>query len=339
MGRIVVVDRRCWPVLIHQLLALALATDGVTVEDAWAQLSRVPDFRGIPREEFDRLLDWMLHDQSLRLASGRLVLGPKAERRFGRRNFMELYAVFSSPQTYTVQTTAGEPLGTLNQSFVDRLVDEVSCFLLGGRAWVTLRLEHQGRRVVVERAPRGREPSWGGFLPQFLGYEVCERIRLILADGEVFGYLDPEANKLLASQRDAMQGVVGAGAEAFEASDGEIRWWTFAGGRINSTLRYAIQAISDDWTVVPSNFWIRVRGEDLDAPAFRACMKRLGEPMLWQDEALWMDVAESLPNYRMSKFQSLMPEWVEREVLARYLLDVQGARHWLRAANLGSVAA
>jgi hypothetical protein len=40
------------------------------------------------------------------LLDGRLLIGPKAERRFGRRNFMELYAVFSSPQTYTVETTS-----------------------------------------------------------------------------------------------------------------------------------------------------------------------------------------------------------------------------------------
>src|SRR5690606_31063733 len=94
---------RCWPVFIHQLLALSLASDGVAAEAAWQHLHQVPDFRGISREEFDGLIEWMLHDESLRMASGLLVLGPKAEKRFGRRNFMELYAVFSSPQSYTVQ--------------------------------------------------------------------------------------------------------------------------------------------------------------------------------------------------------------------------------------------
>jgi ATP-dependent helicase Lhr and Lhr-like helicase len=86
----VATERRCWPVLIHQLLALSLASDGVTAENAWSHVSRVPDFAAIHRAEFDRLLNWMLRDGALRLASGRLVLGPKSERRFGRRNFMEL---------------------------------------------------------------------------------------------------------------------------------------------------------------------------------------------------------------------------------------------------------
>ena len=40
-------------------------------------------------------------------------------------------------------------------------------------------------------------------------------------------------------------------------------------------------------------------------------------------------VAESLPGYRLSKFQPLMPPWVEREVVARYLLDIAGSAEWL----------
>jgi hypothetical protein len=38
---------RCWPVLVHQLLAMSLAENGVPPEEAWAHLSRVPDFKGI----------------------------------------------------------------------------------------------------------------------------------------------------------------------------------------------------------------------------------------------------------------------------------------------------
>ena len=31
----------------------------------------------------------------------------------------------------------------------------------------------------------------------------------------------------------------------------------------------------------------------------------------------------------MSKFQPLMPPWVEREVISRYLLDAPGTQRWL----------
>lgn len=333
------VEGRCWPVLIHQLLALALAGDGVEAGEAWERLSRVGDVAGIRRAEYDRLVAWMVRDGALRRAGGRLVLGGKAERRFGRRNFMELYAVFSSPQTYTVQTGDGRALGTLNQGFVDRLVDGVSCFLLGGRAWAVVWVRHDDRRVVVEAAPRGREPTWGGFLPQFLGFEVAQGILSVLLGEARYAYLDEAAWAVVAERREAMR-EAGVGARGgVEVGDGEVCWWTFAGGRINGTLRYALEAVAGgDWKVVADNFAVRVRGEGVDGRVFREALAKLGEVELWEDERLWAEVAEGLPNYRLSKFQALMPPWVEREVVASYLLDVGGAWRWLSGGREAALA-
>ncbi|OIP37519.1 MAG: DEAD/DEAH box helicase [Deltaproteobacteria bacterium CG2_30_63_29] len=333
------VEQRCWPVLIHQLLAMSLASDGITAEDAWAHLSLVHDFRGIRRVEYDRLLNWMLRDGALRLVSGRLVLGPKAEKRFGRKNFMELFAVFSSPQTYTV-LKAGQPLGTLSQGFVDRLVEGVSAFLLGGRAWAVLRVQHSDRTVLVEAAPRGRQPTWGGFLPQFLGFDLCQQIRSTLLSDVVFPYLEPAAAAVLAEQRATLHDILAAQA-GVEVCDDELRWWTFAGGRINATLRYALEAVGGDWKVIPDNFLIKVRGEGLDGPRFAEACARLADLEFWENPRLWADVAESLPTYRLSKFQPLMPPWIEREVVGSTLLDVAGAWRWLSgsATDLARVPA
>ncbi|MBU6162247.1 MAG: DEAD/DEAH box helicase [Myxococcales bacterium] len=326
---LVAVDPRCWPVLIHQLLALALAHDGIPADEAWQHLSHVSDFRGISREEFDRLIAWLLREDTMRVAAGRLVLGPQAERRFGRKNFMELFAVFSSPQTYTVQTTSAQPLGTLNQAFVDRLVDGVSSFLLGGRAWAVLRVQHDDRRVIVESAPRGRQPTWGGFLPQFLGFEVCQQILKIVCGDERFPYLDDAAALVLQEHRTNMAEVLESAQGGIEYTDGEIRWWTFAGGRINATLRHALTAINADWKVIPDNFLIKVRAENVGEREFTAALKKLADPQFWENESLWAEIASNLPSYRLSKFQPLMPPWVEREVMAGYLLDVEGARRWV----------
>lgn len=331
----IAVERRAWPVLLHQLLAMALASDGVTPEDAWAHLSRVPDFQGVRRAEYDALLEWMLNDDALRLASGRLVIGSKAERRFGRKNFMELFAVFSSPQTYAVVGAGGQPIGTLSQDFVDRLVDGVSSFLLGGRAWAVVRVQHDDRRIVVEPAPRGRQPTWGGFLPQFLGFEVCQKMLAVLLADDRPPYLDDDAFAALAAHREALRDEVRSprGGIAFDADAGELRWWTFAGGRINATLRAALASLGHEWKIIPDNFMLKLRGESLDEKRFREALSRIGAPEFWDNDRLWAEVAESLPNYRLSKFQPLMPPWVQREVVAAYLLDVDGARRWMMAGS------
>lgn len=48
----------------------------------------------------------------------------------------------------------------------------------------------------------------------------------------------------------------------------QLRWWTFAGGRINATLRYALEALSPGWKIVPDNFMLKIRG-DVDRERFR----------------------------------------------------------------------
>jgi ATP-dependent Lhr-like helicase len=325
----VTVNDRCWPVFVHQLLAMSLAEGGVAPELAWDHLSRVPDLKGIRRAEFDRLVDWMIHDESFVATGGRLVLGPKAERRFGRRNFMELFAVFSSPQSYTVHTGTGQPLGTLNQEFVDRLVEGVTCFLLGGRAWAVLEVRHDDRRVVVGPAPRGKQPTWGGFIPQFLSEAICRKVRYVLVSEDSYSYLTPEAAALLAERRDALGRVVTSGHRGVEIDDNEIRWWTFAGGRINTTLRYALGRLLAGVQIVPDNFLLRLRGEDLTFPRFQDAVAALRSLAVWDDEGMWKGIFDSLPGYRLSKFQPLMPPWVERELIARYLLDVPGAKRWI----------
>ena len=326
----VTLDDRCWPVLIHQVLAMALARDGVTRHDAWQHITRVVDFAGIDKNEYNRLIDWMLHDNALRLAAGRLVLGPKAEQEFGRRNFMELFAVFASPTAYTVQlSTTGQPLGTLEQAFVDRLSDGHSTFLLAGRPWAVKHVQHDDRRVLVQPATNAEEPTWGGYLPQFLNHDITRKILDILTNDERYPYLDPAADRMLRQQRDSLRGILTPDRGGIEVDTREIRWWTFAGGRINTTLRYAIQGTRPQWTATPDNYMIHIRGPDLNVQSFRATMDRLHERGIWDDTELWASVAASLPSYRLSKFQPLMPVWVEREVIARYLLDVEATWRWL----------
>ena len=321
------VNDRCWPVLIHQLLAMSLADDRLTVEKAWKHLDGLPDFAGIKREEYDRLIEWLLKDQALIVASGRLCLGPKAEKEFGRRNFMELFAVFSSPQSYTVQAGEGQPIGTLQQQYVDRLAEGVSTFLLGGRGWAVMRIQHEDRRIHVQPAPRGQEPKWTSFVPQFLGYELCQKALEITISDRPYRTCDPAAAEILQEMRDEMQPLL-SGSRIEDDGD-LIRWWTFAGGKINSTLRYALQSLGHEWKITSDNYAVKAEGQSLDKRKFIEAIRAIRNEAYWKDEQLWREVAEDLPNYRLSKFQPVMPDWVQREVISAYLLDTDRTWEWL----------
>jgi hypothetical protein len=111
---------------------------GISAERCWLMLERVPDLHGVTKDEYLELVEHMKREGYLFEAGGLLSMGQKAEKVFGKKNFLELYAVFSTPQLYKVQTESKRDLGSLEQAFVDRLVDEMSTFLLGGRAWLVV---------------------------------------------------------------------------------------------------------------------------------------------------------------------------------------------------------
>jgi ATP-dependent helicase Lhr and Lhr-like helicase len=324
------VQERCWPVLVHQLLALTLQFGGVTRAYAWDTLSVVPDFRGISHPEFDALLAHMLSEGYLFESSGQLSMGETAERAYGRKNFMELYAVFSSPVLYRVETPQRTEIGSLEQNFVDSLVENMSAFLLGGRAWLVDNVNHEERTIRVREAPRGKEPTWGGFIPQMLGYELCQRMRRILESDALLPFLHPIAAGALEAKRADLGQSLRRASLLIQMDDGKAHCWTFAGGRINHTLKYVF-ALLGGWKVVADNFQLRVEGNSVTPQALSEILDRMRTDAFWNDRSVWGPILAGLPEYRLSKFQRAMPSECSEEIVARYLLDVEGTRRLVTA--------
>jgi ATP-dependent Lhr-like helicase len=61
------------------------------------------------------------------------------------------------------------------------------------------------------------------------------------------------------------------------------------------------------------------------AAEFNNTLNQLRQPDFWTDQARWLRIAGNLPNYRLSKFQPLMPANVQSELVATFMLNVDGA--------------
>jgi len=81
---------------------------------------------------------------------------------------------------------------------------------------------------------------------------------------------------------------------------------------------------------------LKLRGDDLTIAHFRQLLNMLGNDQVWNDAELWQSVTASLPGYRLSKFQPLMPDWVEQEVVADYVLNRGAAKEWILDASPSS---
>ena len=328
---------RCWPAFVHQLFALTLQFGGIGRERAWEQLSRVPDFSGISREEYDAVIDSMLQRSYLYESGGLLSLGERAEKVYGRKNFMELYAVFSTPLYYRVLKAGGQEIGSLEQSFVDDLVPEMTSFLLGGRAWLVSEIQHSNRVVLVHPAPRGKKPSWGGFAPKLLGLEICQRVRRMLVEEDEISYLSEDAAAALRGYREDFRELLRRAGHALQLDEQAARWWTFAGGRINQTLRYALQE-TQGWKIVADNFHLRIEGDGITHGTVERAILELTSPGFWTDLARWERIIASLPPYRLSKFQPALPARFQQEMVGRYLLDLEGTQRFLGVGREAGMA-
>ncbi|MGB3293481.1 MAG: helicase-related protein [Phormidesmis sp.] len=324
------VNPRSWPVMVHQLLALTLQFGAISSERCWQQLAVVTDFSGITSQEFDTLIAHMLSEGYLYESGGLLSMGDKAEKVFGRKNFMELYAVFSSPVLYKVQTKAGYAIGSLEQAFVDKLVESVSSFLLGGRAWVVEQVNHSDRTIRVAPAPRGKKPSWGGFIPQLLSYEICQQMADILKSDIAIPYIDEHTQSAL----DISRGDLGvqlqkSGQHIQYEPDGAI-WWTFAGGQINHTLKYGLQ-YGHDWKIVADNFRLKIEGDSVGPTTLSLSIKELSAQKFWNAASTQNFILSELPEYRLSKFQQALPSLFSLEMVSNYLLDIPAAISYLKS--------
>jgi len=111
-----------------------------------------------------------------------------------------------------------------------------------------------------------------------------------------------------------------------------LTWWTFAGGRINQTLKYALEW-QGGWKVVPDNFALEVQG---DGPGFVELERVLDKPRapaFWEDVVTGRRLMSMVSEYRLSKFQRVLPGALEVEMVGGYLLDRHATPAFLRDAR------
>ena len=323
-------NNRVWSVLVHQILALTLQFGTISAEKCWQQLSVVPDFSGIERSEFEQLIAYMVRENFLYLSKGLFSIGDKTEKTFGRRNFMEIYAVFSSPQLYKVSTETGYIIGSLEQNFVDKLVEEMSSFLLSGKAWVVNYINHEDRTVKVIPAPRGKQPSWGGFIPQLLSFEICQQIKELLIRSDRIPYIDEKSQLSLDEWRQELNPILNCSGLCIIIEEERILWWTFAGGQVNHTLKYGIQ-VNKDWKIVADNFKLKIEGSEITAQSLKQTIFKLSSDDFWKDVSTRSYIKANLPNYRLSKFQSALPANNSFEMVENYLLDISKTTNFIKS--------
>ncbi|MEZ4400067.1 MAG: DEAD/DEAH box helicase [Kofleriaceae bacterium] len=330
------VTTRAAHLLAHQLMALTIQRPGgIPVADWWAWVSAATPFRDLSADDRGALVEHMLAADILVEADGRLVLGDRGERRYGWRNFAELYAAFTTPRVLKVLWGDRE-LGSIDADFAYQAGLEDLSFVLGARAWQAVELDWRARLVRVEPMRTIGEARWPGS-PWLLGRELCQAMRAILVGRDDAPEWSRRARARIAELR-ASYRLSAARTVELVVSDDELRLWTFAGGRANNLLAWALGERLPDRVVVDNLFIAIPRPTEGGADLLRQALADLhagGRP----DHADAVRLAGRCDAGRLSKFQPCLPPRLEAEYLAARLTDVAGAQAVVAAAVDQNVAA
>ncbi len=320
--------KKVWHILLHQIMAMCLERGAVTPAMLWNQLHHAHCFSGISREKFDQFIYFLLSKNFLHDDGRMYSMGLKAEKAFGRKNFMEIYSVFSTPLEFEIIGLSGDIIGTVQFNFLEKLLEESSAFYLAGRAWLVERIEWKKKCVKVSPAPAGKIPKWGGITPNFLGYELCRKMRDILVSDEPYNYLDLKSRKLLASIREDQQALLSSSFAPIEHDEKGFIWWTWAGGNINNTIRiiFKIELNAD---VQATNEYVRVNGDSSTFEAYKNTIQKISTPHYWNNPELLRTIYTMVPNYHLSKFQPYLPEKLKSRLIAETKFDIAGTLAFL----------
>ncbi|HJK91994.1 MAG: ATP-dependent helicase [Sandaracinus sp.] len=317
-------SRRASHILAHQIMSLAVQSGGVGREDWWGWLEGAAPFEDLTYEERQTLLDHMLHKDILTDHEGRLWLGEKGEKSYGRANFRALYAVFEAPRLITVRH-ASQEIGTIDATFLASLEedDEPSSFTLGGRNWLVLDIDWRRGRCVVKPADSGKAARWSGS-PRHLSYELCQTMRDILLDDEVDTEWSARAEKVIAQLRAEFY-FLRDGDEFVHDNDEQITWHNFAGGAANLLLARLLEREVGGRVISRNTSLTFTKDGGKSLVAIKQAMEKLREA----DSPTWSDALRFAPDAtksRVSKFQPCLPDHLARDLLVRKTVDLATAR-------------
>ncbi|SIO85594.1 DEAD/DEAH box helicase [Nocardiopsis sp. JB363] len=248
---------------------------------------------------------------------GMLFIGPEAERRFGKRHFLELTASFTAPPQFTVLAGRQE-IGQTDTSVLTEEREGPRLLLLGGRSWRVTYIDWTRRRAFVEPAEGGGVAKWTSGVISGLSFALTRAMREVMLGTDPPVPLTGRAEAALSELRgEQASASVHPGGTLITREDDGVRWWTWAGYRANATLTSTLSSVTDP-VQRPTDLSVRLR-EDVTAAAWAKAR-----------ESVRSDGPLVLPDVdpravRGLKFSAVLPERLAMATVAARLADFDGA--------------
>ena len=229
-------------IVAQQLLALALQ-ENTLGRRTWPEW-----WHGLAPMEADgaAILQYLIDGGFLETDGDLAFIGPEAERRFGRRHFSELMAVFTAAPEFVVLAGRDEIGSVGDDVLLADTAGRARVLLLAGHAWLVTYVDWKRRRCFVETTDLPGRAKWSG-AGGGLSFDVTRGMRDVLLGIDPPGVRQSRrASDGLAALRQHHSGHVTEGGTVLRRSGaGDVHWWTWAGSATNRTLQATLGELVD----------------------------------------------------------------------------------------------
>mgnify|MGYP003148705291 CR=1 FL=1 len=310
--------------LVHQILATVAQWGGIRADQLYALLCRQGPFQQITASHFMSLLRHLGGEDCItQLGSGELVLGIEGERLVNQYTF---YAVFKTPDEFRVVNGTK----TIGQLPVDAMILPNQHIIFAGRRWKVIDVDTDSKVIYVEKTKGGKPPRFGGeglgihdlVRKEMLAIYQSGEYRISTASGMV-DYADTAAKELFREGVDFFERAELRKRSVIE-QEGHAYIFPWRGDKIVNTL----SAILLMKGFRASHFAGVIELQKTTSDSVMSSLRSVLQSGLPSDSEL----AETVPEKHIEKFDDLLPEDLLTEGFGRRMFDVDGAEDWLRTA-------
>ena len=220
----------------QQLMALTLQLKGLGIAE-WRQwIGRLPPFASLEAEQVGQIVQFLKRNGILFEDSGTLGFGTEGEARFGRRHFLEILSVFSTPSMLTAFHGPRE-LGQVEAGFLLRAQEgNPSRIALGGQSWLVRQIDWRTRRVYVEPSAEHGRGAWIGS-GQGLSHYIASAVKQVLTSSADSAIWSTRTREAIERTRAEFK-FVKADGHTLAVVQGvrRVDWYNFAGGAANDII-------------------------------------------------------------------------------------------------------
>ncbi|MFZ3415128.1 DEAD/DEAH box helicase [Arthrobacter sp. 3Tela_A] len=220
----------------QQLLALALQ-EGAYAASSWREWWGNLELM----DEGEEVLAYLRDEKFLVEDGGLLMIGPAAEKAFGRRHFMDLLSSFDAEKELRV-ISGNKELGFISPLALPRQGSEkldAKPILMNGRAWRVEQVNWDRFEVLVSPTPNKGDVRWQSDAIA-LSFEMMRAQRDVLLGETPDVPLSRRAIDRLSTVREVRKGDVAREGLVVQADANGMHLWTWAGLKANETLRTAL---------------------------------------------------------------------------------------------------